>query len=405
MPGPEPAFPQPGQDVHRVQAQATDSTLVSLTIPNSTGTANIVDLKSIPTDSIPFTFRDPGTVTPNNLRVVWQILDYLGSQITGIKNDGGQFWTDSMAFLHGSPIVINGVTVQSAYWPQIREAYLNQNAKRGPALIFSFVGPGGGAVIDHGQSITIDVGNETFIRLDDNNRLEASVPFRSGTGSTAYSSIGAVGPSGEYGIQVVPFAGNNPVYLYRRTANTWTTPNNFEVNGTLSVGGALVGLLGSGQPAATTTNSVTETQLLSQTITGAISGYHYRLRVFGTLTNSSAGAVTYQAKVKIGGNTIVTSDAISEATGANTKRWDMDIDLFEYIDTAHQDVRMRWLISNGSTNNAPNFPTGSAGGAIGGGFGTVDMTANPALSVTMTMGTADPAASFTVLSWYLERIS
>lgn len=185
----------PGESPGTLGATATH-------IPNAAGTYDLAITTRAPTDGVMASYRDGGNVTPGLLRTIWEWLDSSGNQITGIRNDGGQFWTDGLSFLKGSAI-----HAQTAYWPQFRMTFADQVNKRGPIFALSYVGAGGGTFTNLGDTITIDAGKETYFRLDDSDRVRFSKPILVGVESGAPALVPALmgpgaGPSLESGFAV-----------------------------------------------------------------------------------------------------------------------------------------------------------------------------------------------------------
>jgi hypothetical protein len=150
-------------------------------------------------------------------------------------------------------------------------------------------------------------------------------------------------------------------------------------------------------------NTTTETNLFSYTIPANTlrGGDRLLIRAAGSIRNASAGAVTYRWRLKLGATTLLDSGTVSIATDANRRRWVFDGELVPVSTAAvHADARMSY--SAGSTADwAP-----SGGNQIGSTLTAAaeDLTADKALVLTVTLGTASANAEQKLESYLIQRV-
>lgn len=131
--------------------------------------------------------------------------------------------------------------------------------------------------------------------------------------------------------------------LYRSAADTLTTDDSFTVGGNLTVAGSstlddvIVGgnfLVGGARftpqahVATTVANTTTETALQTVVVlaNSAAVGATYQIRMFGTMAVTGTPSMTFKAKLGgVGGQTIVSMNAITARSGMTDGYWDIEL--------------------------------------------------------------------------------
>jgi len=218
-------------------------------LPVTGGGYNVVTAAGDATDGYAVIFRDPGTVTGGLITPRYAFQDHSGNDIWGVKNDGGTYQTDSLSVVRGSALHSD-----PAYTPQLRLVWLNASGKRAMALVAMFQGTGGTTVTDHGDTITLDAGVDSFIRLLDTAQWYSSRDWLSGgdlyaraggwsggANGLAPTKIGSVGPSGEPGIMSGLVAGSSAARWWHPSGVNWQTDGGLIVAGQIQANGGITG--------------------------------------------------------------------------------------------------------------------------------------------------------------------
>lgn len=147
-------------------------------------------------------------------------------------------------------------------------------------------------------------------------------------------------------------------------------------------------------------NDTTETTLWTVTLTAAAADYVYPFQAAGDWINSSGSAVTQRWRLYLGATLLMDTSTFNANNNANRGRWTLRGSL--YVPTTSTQYIDATLF----------FPTPSTVGwqvdaafLTGGASGSVDMTTNPALKLTVTLGTAVSTADCYVDSYMVERIA
>lgn len=139
-------------------------------------------------------------------------------------------------------------------------------------------------------------------------------------------------------------------------------------------------------------STVTETDLISQSIGARAAGDLIRVRLWGDCYNESGGARTVLVKVKIGATTVITSTAVSLGSNAARREWYMDFDVIVPT-TATQQVAGFGSISGADSANMAWSAAGTFNTPFY-GTATEDWTTAKTLAVTATLSANDANLDF-----------
>ena len=148
-------------------------------------------------------------------------------------------------------------------------------------------------------------------------------------------------------------------------------------------------------------NTVSETEIVSLVMPayGFAAGRAARLTVGGQLLNNVGTAQTFTFKVKLGSTTVLTSPAISLATSANGRTWQLETIIASETDDIQKVSGLLVISAAGTT-------TMLAGSDYAIGYGTAaeDGTGTVDVSVTVTLGSASANLTLTKRMGLLEQL-
>jgi hypothetical protein len=149
-------------------------------------------------------------------------------------------------------------------------------------------------------------------------------------------------------------------------------------------------------------NTVTETVVASQAIPTTIAaGDVVKLHADGDSLNNSGSSATVTLKAIIGGTTVVTSTAVSMASGANRRSWQVEIDVL-VVATNDQRLVVEAIVTAAGTATWGMFNNSFSG--AGDGTATEDLTAGKNLQLSATLSAANASLDFVCHKSWLEVI-
>lgn len=166
-------------------------------------------------------------------------------------------------------------------------------------------------------------------------------------------------------------------------------------------------------------NSTTETILFPNVTIPANylqDGRNLRLRAIGQHSTLGSGTVTLTFKLRWGGvagTVLCTSAAITQVISLTAALWDLDILISTRTNGSSGTLMANGIArvygatapTVGSATGAPAIAPLTAGGQVTPAVATVDLTADTALSLTVTHGAANAANTVTGLQYVIEALN
>ena len=156
--------------------------------------------------------------------------------------------------------------------------------------------------------------------------------------------------------------------------------------------------------ATTISNTTTESNLFSYSLSGVAANELYRVTAFGSLLNNTGGNVNFQFRGKLGATTVfsMATGQFTYATGTNSRKWRYVWEIFIDSTTAQENSAFLAV----SQSNTPSMPRIETNGTyVGYAASTENFATAKNLIISIEMGTASTSATTTIEGYYIERVS
>lgn len=156
------------------------------------------------------------------------------------------------------------------------------------------------------------------------------------------------------------------------------------------------------ETAVTVVNSTAETSLCSLATPTVGVGDRLILRAGGDLINNSAGSVNFTFRLKLGGTTLCTSNALAIAVSPNRRRWNIEAVFAVAVVASSQLVSGQLVVGNASATTM-FLSTSTNVGALG-GTSAEDLSTAKNVVFSVEMSAADPLAELVLRQASLELL-